>query len=279
MEEYSGLSHLPCCQKWSHPSPLDLLSPPSAPCSRVAGILLTGSVSTPSRLIILGPVSTDVGDPSNISASLNFSLLMIFTFTFFQSPTTAFSTTSVTPPLQMWIPSHSSWTMISYISSSLIQLLPWHFLQSSLSFLSCLHPRVHILHSQSTHFAQTHFRGTCLYNNNKLREMQQSDFFILSPWAYAKIHINYVYGGSYIQVLSLYLNCSAMLLGLHSSFCLPRYTTIIAKLLQETVTLSTALNKRIVLLLHRRNGRHQRTPQPSCHQISTLRHCGRQAAL
>ena len=54
--------------------------------------------------------------------------------------------------------------------------------------------------------------------------MQQSDFCILSPWAYAKIHINYIYGGSCIQVLSLYLNCSAMLLGLHRSFCLPRYT-------------------------------------------------------
>ena len=41
MEEYSGLSPLPCCQKWSHPSSLDLLSLPSAPRSRVAGILLT----------------------------------------------------------------------------------------------------------------------------------------------------------------------------------------------------------------------------------------------
>ena len=51
----------------------------------------------------------------------------------------------------------------------------------------------------------------------------------------------------------VYLNCSARLLGLHSSFCLPWYTTIIAKLLQETVTLSTALDKRNVLL-HRRNG-------------------------
>lgn len=151
------------------------------PRSRVAGILLTvlsllqavsSSWALSAWLWVIHPTSQPL-------SSLNFSLLMIFIFTFFQSPTTRLfhhtsDTTFTNVNSTMFLLTHDllyfqfSHPVTSLTSPPVFPLLPVQLTSHSPYF------------TLSTHFAQTHFSGTCL-NNNKLRGMQQAAFFTLSP--------------------------------------------------------------------------------------------------